>query len=289
MENDSKWPGLGYANQLFEQFTDEMEQIQVEESTEVEKKSSCAALCQYYLSRLKEEMLLHPFGSSEEEIQFFKTAKPRFATQLVYYCEVFSLELRRPAGSVLKQEEFLLAESDRITMFFRLHSDFYRYYRSGNSYNDEMYFLRQPKITDKQYASYFLDIDPVFSTGFDQLVARLKAYDRLSDYLQEAIDKLHYRSVMAPSAKVQPLSWTAPKVALAELIYAFHAYGVFADGHLDIHKITEGIGTMFGMRIGNIYKVFEEIRLRKKNRTQFLDKLRERLQQRMEDDDERAF
>jgi len=87
------------------------------------------------------------------------------------------------------------------------------------------------------------------------------------------------------------LPWTSPKVALAELIYAFHAYGVFAAGRLDIKNITETIGIMFGMKIGNIYKVFEEIRMHKRNRnrTQFLDKLREGLEQRMAECDEAAL
>ncbi|MES1220841.1 MAG: RteC domain-containing protein [Bacteroidota bacterium] len=88
----------------------------------------------------------------------------------------------------------------------------------------------------------------------------------------------------SPSAS---LKWTGPKVALIEMIYALQSSGVFQNGAADIKQVTAFFESVCGVELGNVYNSFQEMRLRKKNRAVFLDLLRDRLIQRMDEADER--
>jgi hypothetical protein len=84
------------------------------------------------------------------------------------------------------------------------------------------------------------------------------------------------------------LAWTAPVTALAELIVALDAYVVFNNSPIGIGKLSAYFTNLFNIDPINIHKKYEEIRIRKKNRTVFLDALKNSLIRKMELDDEYA-
>lgn len=51
------------------------------------------------LSQLKSFILNHSFKDEVEEIYFFKEAKPRLFSKLIYYHKVHNIAMRRLAGS----------------------------------------------------------------------------------------------------------------------------------------------------------------------------------------------
>ncbi|NUY81919.1 RteC domain-containing protein [Flavobacterium sp. MAH-1] len=65
------------------------------------------------------------------------------------------------------------------------------------------------------------------------------------------------------------LQWTAPKVALVELLYALHTEGVFNNGRATLHEIAGFMETAFKIELGQYHRVFFEIRARKNDRTRF--------------------
>lgn len=84
-----------------------------------------------------------------------------------------------------------------------------------------------------------------------------------------------------------PLSWTASKADMVELINSLQAGGVFNHGKTGIKEIAETFQKLFKIDLGNYYNVFNEIRLRKKNRTALLDHLKEKIIQKMDSLDEK--
>ena len=76
------------------------------------------------------------------------------------------------------------------------------------------------------------------------------------------------------------------KVSLIELIYSLQTAGVINNGTADIKLLTNFFERTFQVDLGNVYNVFQEMRIRKKNRSSFLDQLKERLIQRMDEADE---
>ena len=72
---------------------------------------------------------------------------------------------------------------------------------------------------------------------------------------------------------------------LLELIYALHACDCFNDGKIAIGELTNGLGELLHVDLKNCYGLYGNIRRRKINRTQFLDKLRDVLNLKMENAD----
>ena len=82
------------------------------------------------------------------------------------------------------------------------------------------------------------------------------------------------------------LTWTAPKVALIELLYALQSEKVFNNGSTDLKEIAEYLENIFNVDLGQYRRTFLEIRVRKTERTKFLNTLKETLEKRMNNSDE---
>ena len=63
---------------------------------------------------------------------------------------------------------------------------------------------------------------------------------------------------------------------MIELIFALQSSGVLNSGQIEIKELAEMFEKLFGMKLGNYYHIFNEIRLKKKNRTSLFDLLREK-------------
>ena len=260
-----------------------------EERNTVDRGKQCIECCRKAMQKLREHIQSASFETTDEEVYFFKTIKPRFHAHLIYYLKIYNIEINRPTGSKIVQNEYLEKEFYKLRLFFESHTSFYHYYRSGETYLDEQYFTREKSNTHSGIQFLYIDADPSFSTLYDYQVAKIMANEMLSDYLNSALSGANSKP-SPDSTTVKPaLVWSDSKVSLAELLYAFHASGVFNNSQADIKTITDYMCGIFNVRIGNIYKVFEEIRLRKKNRTVFLDSLRQNLIQRMDRDDSQAL
>lgn len=90
--------------------------------------------------------------------------------------------MSRPMG-IDKQREYLCDIMNDINKYNAKRLDFVRYYRSGSSHLDNLYFLRN-KIDAEQYLeTFYHELDPDFSTNCDFKVAKILSNDMLSDYL----------------------------------------------------------------------------------------------------------
>lgn len=222
----------------------------------------------------------------EEEIYFFKEIKPQFYSKLIYYLKLFTIETRRPTGSTAAEEKYLQKELNRLKHFFDDNLDFYQYYRSGATYLDKKYFIRGKTDIHLSPDTYYYSADPKFSTSHDYKVSRIMANELVRIYLITALDELEQKEEHKTNGTQKfMLNWTAPKASMIELIYALQALGVYNNGAADVKQIATTFENMFNIDLGNYYNVFQEIRMRKKNQTSFLDKLKEKLVQRIEEAD----
>ncbi len=84
--------------------------------------------------------------------------------------------------------------------------------------------------------------------------------------------------------------WTGAVVELVELIYALHEMKRIDNGEIAMNELAGFFGELFGIRLDarSLYDAYTDIKRRKgDSRTYFLDKLRERLNLRMQRDDEK--
>ena len=66
-----------------------------------------------WFEELREYIHKYNFRDNEEEIDFFKNSKPFIFSKLIYYNDIYTLELRKPDGNkVVYAEDWILFEKN---------------------------------------------------------------------------------------------------------------------------------------------------------------------------------
>lgn len=233
------------------------------------------------LSDLKDFILKKDFKNTEEEIYFFKYQKPLIVSKLIYYNAIYKIETRKPYG-VKRTRKYLNKELKKLKRFFDNNLDFYKYYRSNNSFLDESLFVRGKHNIGLWLDTFYFEADHRFSTSHDYKVAKIIANDLIQVYLEDQLSNNKQKN----TSESYPLNWTANKTALTELIYALHSQGVFDNGNADIKLIARTFELAFNINLGDFYHTYMELKSRKINRTKFLDGLCDALIRKMDEQEE---
>ena len=259
-----------------------IQELEIESDCPIKRIEAVIQLVIQSLSDLKKFVLKNDFKNTEEEIHFFKYQKPIIVSKLIYYNAVYKIETKKPYGE--KQiKKFLNKELNKLKKFIDSNIDFYKYYRSGNSFLDENFFIRGKHDIRLWLDTFYFEADHRFSTSHDYKVAKILANDLIQVYLEDQLNNKHYKKANSKS----PLSWTGSKTALTELIYALYAQGVFNNGNTDIKLIAKTFESTFNIDLGDFYHTFMELKARKINRTKFLDILCEALIKKMDEQNEK--
>lgn len=227
------------------------------------------------------------FPSKRDEIMFFKEIKPQLFSKLIFFRKIYQLELNRPISNYKTIRVYLEREHERINLFYNRNTEFIQYYRSGKANFDEYYFVRGRKDMELNLESFYFERDPRFSTHFDFKVARLLANDMLAAHLNYQLSKLKYQEENDFSTDIEIPSpqWTDKKTALTEIIYGIYEEKSINSGNIEIKALATIFGRIFNVDLNDIYHIYLEIRSRKTNRTEFLNRLIKTLNKRMDEAD----
>lgn len=125
---------------------------------------------------------------------------------------------------------------------------------------------------------------------------------KMIEFIHKILERIHHYNIpvampLIPSStssskikeyKEEMCRWTGNSVDLVELVYGLTEAGCIDSGDKPLHLIIKQISTFFGVDIKDCYGMYIDIKRRKNtSRTYFLDKMRERLNQRMQRDDEK--
>lgn len=256
----------------------EIKRIEQQPIVPLDKIKRIIDVIQTSLALLKSTVATYLFKNPEEEIHFFKVWKPQISGLLIYYVRLYQIEKNRAGKSSSAQYKYLKMELENLKSVF-LNNSFYEYYHTGQTALDARYFIRENYDILSDVHCLMLDRDSSFTTLHDSSVAEIMANNDLISYLSGEIEllseKLHLQFASIVESKL--LQWTDSKVALVEFIYALHAGKCFNNGSTSLKDIAFCCEVLFNIDIGDFYRMFLEIRNRKKNRTQFLDKLKDRI------------
>ena len=242
------------------------------------------------LAKLKMSVQSTSFNNEAEEIIFFKRHKPMLLGQLIYFHEILRIESQRPFGED-ELDTYYEKGQEEQKLFFDRHIAFFQYYHSGATYLDTYYFLRgqQDNIIDVDVCH--LDDDSVFSTGYDHLVARIVAMEMLYAFLsarRTCLKSNNEESRSVLSVAKGSYKWTGNAIELVELVYRLHEIGCVNNGEIPIHELAAFVGVLLDVDIRDCYSAYTDMKHRKnESRTYFLDKMRDRLNKRMQQDDEK--
>lgn len=241
------------------------------------------------LAELKQTILSEQFKDEAEEITFFKHQKPLLLGRLIFFYKILHIESNCPPCMELMTDYYRKQQEEQKLFFDRIVS-FYQYYRSGATYRDRYYFLREKREICPETELFLFEEEPEFSTGYDGLVARILAMEMLYAYLTSRRRALTQEAPgIQVSALVKEHHWTDKKVAAVELIYALHAAGSIDNGQIDIIELANLFEIVFHIELDDLYRTFIHMRERKNSRTVYLDYLKEKIQKRMDETDDKTL
>jgi hypothetical protein len=275
-------------NSLLDELLKDLEQLSSMDDGKVNTFKKALDLCNAGIEKLDGMLTDHNFGNEAEEIYFFKVIKPELVSRQFYYSSLLQFEIRKPIGVGDIAAAYHKKTLEKLNHFLEAHAPFYQYHRSGATYLDHLLFRRYQQPDSEIFPFNFYGLNKQCSTKYDILLAKVIANELIARHLMSQ-PQAEGQRVSASDPVQTNISWSASKVALAELLYALHASGVLSNSPLEIKALSEIASKVFNVQMGNIYKVFEEIRLRKKNRTAFLDLLKTNLIQRIDMDDDKSL
>jgi len=269
-----------YTTKLRKETDELVDHIESSDNNILKKSIEASHVLAEAFDRLKTFILSYQFKDEEEEVTFFKEIKPKICYRLIYYRKLYNIEMNRPAG-IDKQKEYLSDELNEINKYNIKRLDFIRYYRSGATHLDSLYFLRGKTDTEQYLETFYYELDPDFSTNCDFKVAKILSNDMLQAYLMQEIERLNSNGMIAlpmgfPSIK---LTWKGTKTELMEQLYSWDSDSTFGD--VPLTQLSDYIQNVFNIQLDkNLSRAFSDMKIRNIP-TPFLDKLKEALLKRM--------
>lgn len=279
-----------YSNSVMAELEGQLKTMHSNENYPIQSSQQAIKATIASLEQLKSFFKKHNFTSKSEEIEFFKDIKPQLASKLIFYNEIYNIEISKPSGSDKTIRKHYNRELSKLKIFFDENLEFYKYYRTGNTCLDKKYFLRRKHDIRMTLDSSYFQSDYDFTTSHDFKVAKIIANDNIQVYLETNLKKYQNGNQVNQhtEANHKGLRWTGSKVALVELMYALHAEGVLNNGNLSLNEIAKNIESAFNLDIGQFNRIYLEIRNRKTmEKTNFLNSLKENLIKRMDEADEK--
>lgn len=224
------------------------------------------------ITELKQFSSTYKFASESEEVTFFKEVKPVFLSQFFYYKKIFALKLFDSFKDVKTRQANYYKILQQLERFVQKNLEFYEYCMTNTTYLDKHYFT----LNQQNHKS--IDRDEKFSTGYDTKLAKILATELLKKYILELLKKSQADRSTDTSTT---LTWTGSKTDLIEIIYALHSADVFNNGTANIKVIASAFEDVFNISLGDYYRTFQDMRIRKRSQTPFLDILKERFTNRL--------
>lgn len=279
----------GFTSGLLAEMEATLSHIYRKETNTLQLAAAAIDTISHYLPLLRSYILKYRFKSIEEEICFFKLIKPRFVSQYIYYRSLYQLEAQLPVTDRTKMRQYYQAVQNKLLNYFEENSAFHQYVRTGANYLDQYYFTRGNNTLQLITEVDLVDADPKFSTGYCYKLACIQANTKLLQCLDEKLsnDRSPDQIAVAQDNPRINLQWTESKAALVELIYALHTQDVFDKGRVGLKDIASGFENMFNVKLGDYYRLFLDIRMRKSGRTKFIDSMKENLLRRMDEIEDR--
>jgi len=255
-----------FVDELKARMNVQIESISMDQADPLARTSHLIAFIESYIGDLKQFVIKYKFKDQKEEIEFFKCIKPGFVSQLLFNQRLFRIQLFEAFNDKESKIKFYQKNLNRIQIFLERNMEFYQYVLSNQDHMDGKYFLR---INGSRRT---FDVDDRFSTFFDIKLCKILCNQWIKEYLLKTAQKLH-----SDESSNSVLTWTASKTDLVELVYALHVLGVFNKGSADVKQIATHFENVFNVTLGNYYRTFQEIRIRKTGQVNFINQLKEGL------------
>ncbi len=257
---------------------EQLDQIEKQNIEITQKVKLSITSCEKVLNKMNNFVTSTSFKSEQSEMEFFKETKIIPFSKLIYYCEILTFEIHYPKVSKEKQIRYIEERIEKINKFYDCNVEFIQYVKEDKTHFDKIYYTRNKNESYNFTNAQMYYRSSQFSTTHDILLAKLKGYDMLLDYLQDKLYKMQNLIIPNSNSFLEGnLHWTSSKVDLTELIYAIYSSRVINNGAIKIKEIASAFEHIFNIDLGDYYHTFTEIRARKSNVTKFVEGLNDSL------------
>jgi len=277
-----------FTSSLYNEMENNLNGICVRETDTLQRLKLSSRIILSSIARLKKFIAGYDFISAGNEIIFFKNIKPKFSSKLIFYQKAYEIQLYLPIAPLPDIKSYYSKELQKIGTYFSENKELLSYYRSNSTLFDEIYFLRKKPDSWLLLSLDDYETDLDFTTFYDHKISKIIAFDSLAEFINTSINKIDQKIALSKAnpSNTSDLVWTGSKVSLVELLYALQSTGSFNNGSIGIKTLASELQSLFNVDIGNYYRVFQEMRIRKSSRTSFMDQLKDRLVKRMDESDE---
>lgn len=274
-----------FSNKLLIELENQLVENETIEDNPIKKLEEAIESAVISLEKLKTFFKNYTLHNKQEEIEFFKEIKPQFTSKLIFYNDIYNIEINKPIGDEKRIKKYYHKEIKKLKSFFTKNKEFYKYYRTKNTCLDKKYFLRKKYDIKLTLESYYFQSDPVFSTSHDYLIAKLIANEKIIVFLEDKLNNQTINTFKKNDKNV--LKWTGSKVALVELVYALHNEKIINNGNISLNECIKAVETFFNTEIKQHNRIFLEIRNRKTiDKTNFINSLQVNLNNKINQLDE---
>lgn len=276
-----------FAEKLYKELAEELELIHDLGALPVKRLSTAVSATAAATYKLKVHLEEHPFTKEQDEIDFFKIWKPRFASEQFFALEKFTIETNRPLTDIPSLKSYYEQELLFIGRFFNQHQFLYQYYKFEFTELDRVLFIRG-SISSNIILPETADLNPQFSTKGDHLFAKFIAYEKIQAYLLDELKSLDHPMKSSDENKgLTELKWTGETINLAELAYGIWLTGQMNNGNASVTEIFEFLERCFQAKIGTAFRRWQSISRRKRlSQTKYLDQMREVIRRRLDDEND---
>lgn len=138
-------------------------------------------ICNLAWLEVKEKLKNHRFSSEREEIEFFKTIKPRFTSLIEYYCLVYHSLLFEPEAPDAAIE-FWKREEERLQKFREQHKELINCLENRRCKKLRYFFLRENFTNSTVFRLSMYEERGTVTNG-DPILANLLALVKYQDYV----------------------------------------------------------------------------------------------------------
>jgi len=253
----------GELDDLYERMMAELERCGGEADSALMAAECCAANAERAMEDLRVWVEENPFATDEEEVCFFKYIKPAFYCRLLYYKELYALELYRPRGGRKQVRKYLKKHLRLVQGRIEGQEKLHVYIRSGDRIHDQEYFLRFWRKEGFPAGTLKMEGDPGFRSVKDEEVAEIMRDDLLVEYLERELAGIEVPQGTAHNMLpgFRRLKWTGKIKWLGQLSYGLARSGLLGDA--TVIDVARALGYIFHADLKNLYRANQEDRISK--------------------------
>jgi RteC protein len=234
------------------------------------------------IDQIKEKLKMHTFKHIEDEVYFFKFVLPSTLALYIYYLDKIEWGRIIRQGSPECRYKFTDRIYSQAETFRKDNQLFCEYYRDGKKDLDNFYFLRNSPVNRETKYQVRRIIDPSSPPLHCEILANLIAHTKMEHELKMVVAVNSGELSPIKPGKLK-LRWTGKQIDLIELGYGLKETGSLNDGKASLKDIFDFFEESFEIDLGNTSRLFQDIIGRKAGNTVYLDLMRKKLIQRIED------